>query len=243
MKTIGIDVSSQPEGTASCSILWEKGSARIEAVEGPLDDGRIDALLSERVDKIGVDVPLGWPDAFVDAIGRHRSGEAFGEADIAQLARRETDRWVWRETNQVPLSVTTDRISYPAMRTARLLGRVPVLNGDRSGAGRVVEVYPAAALRVWRLQHQGYKRGKGRDVLAGILAQLRNRCTWLPADDEVWRDVNRNDHAFDALICSLVARAHATGRCPPIPVDLVETARREGWIAVPHQDCLESLAD
>ncbi|MHB8588453.1 MAG: DUF429 domain-containing protein [Candidatus Dormibacteraceae bacterium] len=242
MQTIGIDVSSQAQGTASCTIRWENGLAQIELVEHALDDGRLELALSERVDKIGIDVPLGWPDAFVGAVARHRAGEPFGEAEMAALARRETDRWVWNNTKQVPLSVSTDRISYPAMRTARILGRLSVLNADRSGAGRVVEVYPAAALRVWQLRYQRYKRDKGREVLTAILKELRTRCSWLSASEAVWRDVKRDDHSFDALICALVARAHATGRCHPVPTDQRETARREGWIAVPSERSLEILA-
>jgi hypothetical protein len=242
LRTLGIDVSSQAQGTAACWIRWEKGSARIEAVEHMVDDDRLEAILSEQADKIGIDVPLGWPDAFVDAVERHRVGLPFGETDTGDLARRYTDKWVYKQTGQLPLSVTTDRISYPAMRAARILGRLLAAPVDRSGAGNLVEVYPAAALRVWNLQHQRYKRDKGRDVLAAIIKQLRERCSWLSADDPLWRDVGRSDHAFDALICALIARAHAIGQCHPVPDDRRESARREGWIAVPREGALETLA-
>jgi predicted nuclease with RNAse H fold len=242
LRTLGIDVSSQAKGTAACRIRWEKGSARIEAVEYMVDDDRLEAILSEQADKIGIDVPLGWPDPFVDALERHRDGQPFGETDTSELARRYTDKWVYKVTGQLPLSVTTDRISYPAMRTARILGRLPDAPVDRSGAGDLVEVYPAAALRVWHLQHQRYKRDKGREVLAAIIKQLRERCSWLSADDAVWREVGRSDHAFDALICALIARAHAIGQCHPVPDDRRESARSEGWIAVPREGTLETLA-
>jgi hypothetical protein len=149
MKTLGIDVSSQAIGTASCLVQWEKGSGVILRVERGIDDRCLEAALNEKVDKIGLDVPLGWPEAFVDAVERHRRGEPFGDVEIDSLARRETDRWVWKNTLQLPLSLTTDRISYPAMRMARILGGLPDFNGDRSGQGKFVEVYPAAASRVW----------------------------------------------------------------------------------------------
>jgi hypothetical protein len=164
LRTFGIDVSSQAQGTAAYWIRWEKGSARIEAVEHMVDDDRLEAILSEQADKIGIDVPLGWPDAFVDAVGRHKEGQPFGETDTVDLARRYTDKWVYKQTGQLPLSVTTDRISYPAMRAARILSRLLDAPVDRSGAGNLVEVYPAAALRVWHLQHQRYKGDKGRGV-------------------------------------------------------------------------------
>lgn len=241
MKTVGIDVSSQAKGTACCWVRWENSSATLEAVEHAIDDDSLDAILSKAADKIGVDVPLGWPDAFVEAIARHKAGAAFGETPIGELARRHSDAWVYKNTGQLPLSVTTDRISYPAMRIARILGRMPGAPIDRSGAGIIVEVYPAAALRVWRLQYQRYKRDTGRDVLSAVIAQLRKRCSWLSAEEALWQEVSRSDHAFDALICALIARAHAVGRCHPIPDDQREPARREGWIAVPKDGTLETL--
>lgn len=235
-------MSSKAQGTASCSIRWENGQARIETLEHAVDDRRLEVLLVQSADKVGVDVPLGWPDAFVDAVVHHRDGQVFGEANIAELARRRTDTWVWRNTQQLPLSVTTDRISYPAMRFARIVDRLCSINGDRTGGAKLVEVYPAAALRTWNLQYNRYKRDKGRDVLAAIIRQIRDRCTWLIADNAIWSDVNRDDHALDAFICALVARAHATGRCHPIPLEDIETARREGWIAIPKASTLETLA-
>lgn len=241
MRTIGVDVSSQPRGTVSCEIDWGGASARIDSVERALDDARLETILSAGVDKIGVDVPLGWPESFVDAVVRHRDGKEFGEAPIAKLARRATDLWVWENTGQLPLSVSTDRISYPAMRIARMLGRLPSLGCDRSGAGKLVEVYPAAALRVWGLQHERYKRDKGREALAAILQELRARCPWLSAHRDVWVQLESDDHCFDSLISSLVARAHALARCQPIPQQFVCAAEHEGWIAVPKQGTLETL--
>lgn len=242
VKTIGIDISSQPLATASCSILWENGQARLESAEHSVDDARLESLLLEPAAKIGIDVPLGWPDEFIAALVRHRDGAPFGEADTGVLVRRRTDTWVWRTTQQLPLSVSTDRISYPAMRFARVADRLQGLLIDRGGSGKVVEVYPAAALRVWKLQYRRYKRDKGRDVLAAIVDEIADRCPWFSADDGWTRALIQNDHIFDAFVCALVARAHATARCHPIPAEDAEAAGREGWIAVPNESTLEGLA-
>lgn len=43
---------------------------------------------------------------------------------------------------------------------------------DRSGAGPVVEVYPAASLKLWGLPHQGYKRQANTAALACLIDQL-----------------------------------------------------------------------
>ena len=239
--TVGVDVASQPAGTAACRVHWQRDRAVIDAVEADLDDQRLVVVLTQPAARVGLDVPLGWPDGFVGAVSRHHLGQPFGEVALARLVRRETDIWVWEQTKQLPLSVTTDRIAYPAMRVARLLDQLPDGAIDRSGSGRFVEVYPAAALRVWELRHRSYKRQAGRPLLATLLEDLRGRCPWLHADEATWAAVGRTDHAFDALIGALVARAHQRGLCHPIPVGLREAAAREGWIAVPVLGSLERL--
>ena len=241
--SIGIDVASQPAGTAACRVQWGGAGATIESVEHDLDDGRLVEVLAEPVAKIGLDVPLGWPDAFVEAIARHHAGRPFGGSRINRLVRRETDNWVRAEVGQLPLSVSADRIAYPAMRIARLLGELAGGTVERCGGGRIVEVYPAAALRVWGLPYRGYKRGAHRAALLEVAQELRRRCPWLAVDDTTWGEVTRTDHAFDALICALVARAHQRGQCHPIPLDLRAAAAREGWIAVPIPQSLDRLID
>lgn len=239
--TVGIDVASQPAGTAACSVRWDRAGAGIEAVEHELDDQRLARILAEPVAKIGLDVPLGWPDGFVEAVARHHAGGAFGGSATARLVRRETDSWVRAEIGQLPLSVSTDRIAYPAMRIARLVGEVAGQRLDRTGAGRIVEVYPAAALRVWGLPHREYKGGARRPALLDLAGALRGRCPWLAAGGTTWDEITRSDHAFDALICALVARAHQLGLVHPIPLDLRAAAAREGWIAVPMPRSLDCL--
>ena len=240
---VGVDVASQAAGTAACWVRWDGGGATIERVEHSVDDHRLAALLAEPVARIGLDVPLGWPDDFVRAVAEHHQGRRFGTAAVDRLARRETDRWVHAhpEIRQLPLSVSTDRIAYPAMRMARVLGEVAGEPIDRSGGGRCVEVYPAAALRVWGLRYRGYKRGADRRALLDAAAALRDRCPWLVAGGTTWDEVTRSDHAFDALVCALVARARQLGLCHPIPRHLCAAAAREGWIAVPRAGSLESL--
>ena len=183
--TVGVDVASRPGGTAACWVRWDGGEATITRVEHLVDDGGLAGVLAEPVARIGLDVPLGWPDEFVAAVAEHHEGRPFGTAGMDRLTRRETDRWVHDhpEIRQLPLSVSTDRIAYPAMRMARILGEVVGEPIDRSGAGKFVEVYPAAALRVWGLRYRGYKRGADRQVLLDVAAALRRRCPWLAAPE------------------------------------------------------------
>jgi hypothetical protein len=138
------------------------------------------------------------------------------------------------------MSVSTNLIAIPAMRMARVLGPV-----DRSGAGKVIEVYPAAALFVWGLPYRRYKgsRPDRREARRGLVEQLRLQAPWLIAAREADRErLKENDHELDALIAALVARAKASGLCDE-DYDVTScNARSEGWIALPLPNALTRLA-
>lgn len=251
MLSVGIDVASQPDRTAICSIRWEHGRAVIEPLGSPgASDGDIRRCV-ESGDRIGVDIPLGWPSAFVEAVGRHHRGEAWPEEDgseaLEAVRLRETDRWLACHARRPgepnarchPMSVSSNLIAIPAMRMARLLGPV-----DRTGAGKVVEVYPAAALFVWGLPYRRYKgtRPDRREVRHELVRRLRESTPWLTAaGTEDWERIKENDHELDALIAALVARAKDAGLCDERYDATSESARLEGWIALPVPDALERL--
>jgi hypothetical protein len=114
---------------------------------------------------------------------------------------------------------------------------------DRSGAGRLVEAYPGAALEVWGLPSRGYKGTKGAAIRAGILAELERRTgAWLRLDAITRQSCCGSDHALDALVCALIARAAKLGLCQRPPEIQAERASREGWIALPGVDALDQLA-
>lgn len=146
MITAGIDLASQPERMAACVIEWRDGGARIVELRGGVDDELI-ASLVRGSDWTGIDVPLGWPDGFIAAVSAHHAATQWAGGELAQLRMRATDEWVHQRTGRWPLSVSTDRIAVPALRAARVLSRLPQAR-DRGGGGPVVEVYPAAALRI-----------------------------------------------------------------------------------------------
>jgi hypothetical protein len=139
--------------------------------------------------------------------------------------------------------VSTDRIGRTALRVAavisRVSGRWPAIY--RAGVvGGVVEVYPAAALSRWASRRFRYKSGPRRAAeLAALAAELLTR-PWLSFENEICRQSYLADgDNLDALIASLVARAHAVGLCEPIPAEDAEAARIEGWIALPKVGSLE----
>jgi hypothetical protein len=142
MLTVGVDLASQPKRTAACRVRWTAGAVEVFPPEFGIDDGRLLALAAE-ADRLGIDVPLGWPDAFVTAVSAHHEGRACPGGDQRSLCFRETDRVVHRETLRPALSVSSDRIALPAMRAAAVLSALAASGTpvNRAGLGRIVEVY------------------------------------------------------------------------------------------------------
>ena len=244
MLTLGVDLAAQASNTAFCFIEWRNGAAIVQdAGRGAGDDDLLEYVF--RADKAGIDVPFGWPAAFVDAIAAHELDKPWPERDRLDLRFRATDRHVKERIGRWPLSVSSDLIAVPAMRAAALLWRLaehgdPV---DRSGLGKVVEAYPAGALAVWGFKSTGYKRVKGTDSRRALLScfEVRTR-RWLRLTAGVRTACQRSDDVIDALVASLVARAAALDLCEPIPEGDRRLARQEGWIALPERDSLDKLA-
>ena len=242
MITAGIDLASQPERTAACVIDWGEGRARVvELSARDVGDDHIAALFRTS-DWTGIDVPLGWPDGFIAAVSAHHAAREWAGGELAQLRMRATDEWVHRRTGRWPLSVSTDRIGVPALRAARLLSELPAAR-DRSGRGPVVEVYPAAALRIWGFESRRYKRVAGTAARSALVTAFRNATErWLDIDAAGWKACSANDDAFDALVSALVTRAAAVGLVEPCPPESRLAAAREGWIMLPLENSLGCLA-
>lgn len=237
MLTVGIDFAAQPANTAIACIVWEPGRAIVQSLTKPADD----ATILHRIDgaeAVGIDVPFGWPDAFVRFVTQHQAdAQSIADRDAdawrRDLAYRLTDRMVAQQLRKQPLSVATDRIGLAAMRASSLLAAIrdagePV---DRAGGTRITEVYPAGALKAWGLPFSGYKAGNAANRIA-LVERLRGAAPWLElgAFDA---QVRADDDALDAVIASLVARAHALGHWTPPTDEQAAQASREGWMIIP----------
>ena len=142
----------------------------------------------------------------------------------------------------VPLSVATDRIGLTAMRAATLQARLAQqgLNVDRSGTGLIVEVYPAAGLKLWALPHNKYKSRVHLKNLSVLVDDLVKAAPWLDlAEHEV--TCRLSDHAFDAVIAALIARAAACGLTQIPQLEDHAAAAKEGWIALPTRQLRDLL--
>jgi predicted RNase H-like nuclease len=66
MTTVGIDLAAQAENTAACSILWRADVADVQQISCNLSVPDLLELVKTGR-KVGIDVPLGWPSAFVQS--------------------------------------------------------------------------------------------------------------------------------------------------------------------------------
>jgi len=262
VRTVGIDLAAQPADTGVCIVDWDQ--RRIERVWANTSAGGdlelVDVMVSSGVAKVGIDTPLGWPDAFVAAVWSHHHGGPWPDVDAAvvdpaghrrSLRLRQTDVAVAALTGRHPMSVSADRIAVAAMRAAVLQHLVaqpaPEADGgdqhddtghrviDRSGmAGLVAEVYPAAALAVWGLGPTGYKgSGEGPRTRREELLGGVAAVAGVEADDDHVAAMVASDHLLDAFICAVVAAAVVAGETVGPTDDQLDAARREGWIHVP----------
>lgn len=250
MRTVGVDLSAEARGTGIAVIDWDAGGGRLNEVLVGADDSMVLTALND-TDRAAIDCPLGWPEPFVDFLIAHRAGRApapIGQSGLEwrrELSRRATDLYVAEEVpGCVPLAVGADRIAAVAMRAAGLLAALadagkPV---DRSGAGLLIEVYPAATLKIWGLTSRSYK-GTGNHAAFGLLVDDLE--TALPDFD--WSShesvCRRSDDALDAVVCALIARAAYLGLTTGPPDHLSARAATEGWIHLPKgRDSLAQLA-
>lgn len=239
MRTVGVDLAAEPATTALAVLDWTPAGCAVRELEaGGCDDATIvDAIMT--AGKAGIDCPVGWPDPFVEFVLAHRAGQVEVPASAGRdwrraLTLRRTDLVVRDATGLMPLSVSADRIGHAAMRCAALLARLAAAGRpvDRRGTGTVVEVYPAACLKLWGLPYRGYKRPRNRDALGRLVDRLQAAAPWLDLGPYE-PCCRRSDDAVDAVIAALAARAAQRGLASTPGEEHLQCARTEGWIALP----------
>lgn len=243
-RVAGLDLASQDARTAMAVLQWDSGRVTVRELGVGIGNRAI-VEVATRVSVLGIDCPFGWPVAFTDLMVAQRAGTVKPEtaADAPsrrRLAYRRTDAVVRERTGRWPLSVSADKIAYPAMRCAGLLATLSAQGHPvrRSGIGsKVAEVYPAAALARWRLAVPGYKLdGPG---LPFAVQALTRAAPWLELGEH--DGMCRHSHdAFDAVIAGLVAGAVQLGRVEAVPEEDRQVADEEGWIHLPDTDFLDS---
>lgn len=258
--TLGVDLAAQSRKTAGCVIEWdERGHGYVHC---PTDRYGDDDLLAKLIDTeyishAAIDAPFGWPALFIETIANYRDAGVWpdpynSDASVRNLRLRATDRAIHQRLGLTPLSVSTDRIGIVAMHCARLLAAVHQELGepvDRSGQGRILEAYPAAALRSWQIspgtsEDPGTYKGDSeaaRTRREWVLEQInRHTSAWLEINPKVNVVCIDSDDCLDALICALIARAADRDQLESID-DPDGLASSEGWIRVPKPESLAHL--
>lgn len=236
---IGVDLAADPKRTGIAQLRDEGAKVVVEEVRvGADDDAIVSAVMSSR--KTGVDVPFGWPRAFVKLVQAHRTATlppppSTGPEWRREVLYRATDLEVRRRVGKNPLSVASDKIAYPAIRWAGIAARlreqgVPV---PPDGRGIACEVYPGAALAAWQLAGHRYKGPKGAASRPLLVEQLSARLPWLGWAGHRDACVD-DDNALDAVIAAVVARDVDRGLATPPPPELADLAAEEGWIWLPE---------
>lgn len=234
----GIDLAAEPGHTGLATLDDADGSVVVASAErGVTDEAILEAVRSS--DKTGVDVPVGWPQRFVEFVYAHAAQTlqpplATNAAWRRELALRTTDREIQQRTGLTPLSVSANLIAYPAFRWAGIEARLRSRNIDtsRDGSGAVAEVYPAAALYRWGLPHRRYKGTTNREARRQIIQALPTvfpTFAWQGFDGLALAD----DNVLDAIIAALVAQQIANGHCEGPDDHHLDVARVEGWIWIP----------
>ena len=239
MTTVGVDLAAQPKDTGLATIDWSNRRAIVRELIVDADDDLIVHAVA-KAEKAGIDCPFGWPKPFVTFISSHQDASVVIPKEVAgsdwrrRLLFRTTDTVIRRATGLMPLTVAADRIGHTALRCAVLLAQLALrdMAVDRAGGGRVVEVYPAASLKQWGLRHRRYKGAANQPNRNALVDELSIAAPWLSLGDYelVCR---RSDHALDAVIAGLTARASFLGLATQPSKEEADVAAIEGWIALP----------
>ncbi len=255
---VGIDLASEAKRTGVAVIELAGASALADrAPAGFLADDRGLVDIVDRSTVVGLDSPLGWPDDFVSAVTAHRMSARWPTFEHRStdkiresLRHRRTDLFVRAlDLGSTPLSVSSDLIGVVAMRGAWLQTAWAQRWGhleSRDGTGRLVETYPAAALRAWGMLARRGVRYKGGGTAPEREAQRAERerivraieeqsSEWLHLSAALRVETIESDHALDALVSALVALAARVGATHHAPSESSDAARREGWIHVPSE--------
>lgn len=260
---VGIDLATEAKRTGVV-IVTVNGATAVASMpaEGFVADDRGLVEIVDRATVVGLDSPLGWPDDFVSAVTAHRQSARWPTFEHRStdkiresLRHRKTDLFVRSlDLGSTPLSVSSDLIGVVAMRGAWLQSAWAQKWGrlePRDGSGRLVETYPAAALRAWGLLARRGVRYKGggvgelregqRSERARMMGEIEEQTnSWLRVPDALRDEAVASDHTLDAFVCALVALATRAKVTHPTPEESREAALREGWIHVPS-DALSSL--
>jgi len=237
----GIDMSTALPSVGVASLTWHTAApATLSVHTVTKNDGVAEYLsqtLADPTAVVAVDVPFGWPSGFAKFLALHAQGptplpEPNGRSAWSALAGRETDRQVREAVKIQGLSVSFDKLGATAAMWSEIeFGLLATMGHrlDRSGiTGPIVETWPRAA----------WSRFVGRSENPAKLTPTKFEEALEHVVDfksPSWRAYPeaRREHAQDAIVCALVARARQLDQTDlPKTMDTTTLARSEGWIHI-----------
>src|SRR5690625_4870161 len=216
MRCSGIDLAAEPKFTGVATLAVTDTSVRLEHAAVGVTGAQLIAAVS-RSGGTGVDVPVGWPVAFVEFLQHHNDHTLEPPETTAgpwrrTLGLRAADIDLHRRTGLTTLSVSANLIAYPAFRWAAIEAKL-------------------RALYRWGIPYTGYTGRQRRNVrhrMVVALCLLFGALDWSGFEDLIVAD----DNALDAVISVLVRYEVYCGDCDGPPEYLGEITQREGWMWV-----------
>lgn len=238
---IGIDCATAREKTGLALARPFEDGWRLEAAQSGREV-EPSAVLVEWVSQarrplLCLDAPLGWPLAMGQVLNGHRAGEAL-PAEADRLFHRRCDDFIQTRTGCRPMEVGANFIARTALAAVKLLAavregtgrRLPLLWHHEVGdEGGVIEVYPAATLRMHGLPWRRYKPAAALDRRDELIEGWSERL-FPPGEHSPARQAMRAQaDVLDAAHCVLAGIDFLHGQAMP-PPRLDDDLAVEGWI-------------
>lgn len=238
---IGIDCATAAEKTGLAMAQpagdgWQLVAAQCGRDMAPVDR-LVDWVSGAKRPLLCLDAPLGWPLAMGQVLNGHRAGDSL-PAEADRLFHRQCDDFIQTRTGCRPMEVGANFIARTALAAVKLLAgvrersgrRLPLLWHHEAGdEGGVIEVYPAATLRMHGLPWRRYKPAAAlalRDELIdGWSDQLLPPAEHSPARQAMRAQAD----VLDAAHCVLAGVDFLQGQAMP-PPRLNDDLAVEGWI-------------
>jgi len=238
---IGVDCATAPEKTGlALARPMAQGWQLVEACNGtalaPVDR-LADWLATSQRPLICLDAPLGWPRPLGQALQAHRAGEAIAPSADA-LFHRRCDRFIQQQTGCRPMEVGANFIARTARAALSLIDELRQATGHRlpmlwhPGAGDeggLIEVYPAATLRMHGLPWKRYKPAGQLALRDEIIHGWSPSLIPPPRGGEARQAMRAQADVLDAAHCCLAGLDFIQGQAMP-PPRLDDELAVEGWI-------------
>ena len=227
-----LEVLGVRKGSSSAK---EAGWAKIVDAITQLASGSAPVLLA-------LDAPLGWPISLSAALIGHSAG-SLPSASADCMFQRQTDRLIRKRLDKKPLEVGANLIARTAHSALRRLDQIRESLGSAAPLAwnpaqitgtQIIEVYPAATLVTHGLTDTGYKGTKPehRNERVALTTKLAKNEHLRGIAGDVRLQMEKTDHALDAMVCCLAAADFLRGEAMPPEPEQVPLAKKEGWIWV-----------